>query len=91
MRRLLRSLAVFTGPEVRIMVNTNLSKGKGAAAAVHAALAAAGVPHGRVVVLHGTATRIERECEADSIIRDAGRTEVDPGTITAGVLGPWEG
>ena len=70
-------------PEVRILVNTNvsMSRHKAAAQAVHAALAAFGIPHGRVVVLGG---RPDEIAAMDVVVRDAGRTEVAPGTLTAG-------
>jgi peptidyl-tRNA hydrolase, PTH2 family len=71
------------GPEVRVLVNTNvsMSRHKAAAQAVHAALAAFGIPHGRVVVLGG---RPDEVAAMDVVVRDAGRTEVAPGTLTAG-------
>lgn len=66
-----------------LYINSDLSKGKAAAAAVHAALAHYGIEHGAVIVLHSTKSKIRRDC--DIIIQDAGRTEVPRGTITAGV------
>jgi peptidyl-tRNA hydrolase, PTH2 family len=71
------------GPEVRVLVNNNvsMSRHKAAAQAVHAALAAFGIPHGRVVVLGG---RPDEVAAMDVVVRDAGRTEVAPGTLTAG-------
>ena len=71
------------GPEVRILVNTNvaMSRHEAAAQAVHAALAAFGIPHGRVVVLGG---RPDEVAAMDAVVRDTGRTEVAPGTLTAG-------
>jgi PTH2 family peptidyl-tRNA hydrolase len=70
-------------PEVRVLVNTDvsMSRHKAAAQAVHAALAAFGIPHGRVVVLGG---RSDEVAAMDAVVRDAGRTEVAPGTLTAG-------
>ncbi|WP_448620552.1 hypothetical protein [Geodermatophilus sp. URMC 65] len=70
-------------PEVRVLLNTNvsMSRHKAAAQAVHAALAAFGIPHGRVVVLGG---RPDEVAAMDVVVRDAGRTEVAPGTLTAG-------
>ena len=70
-------------PEVRVLVNTNvsMSRHKAAAQAVHAALAAFGIHHGRVVVLGG---RPDEVAAMDVVVRDAGRTEVAPGTLTAG-------
>ena len=75
-------------PEVRILLNGDItmSRGKACAQAVHAALRAFDIPHGRVVVLNGTA---EEVAAMAVVIRDAGLTEVEPGTMTAGatVLG----
>ena len=70
-------------PEVRILINTNvsMSRHKAAAQAVHAALAAFGIDHGRVVVLGGRPDDVRA---MDVVVRDAGRTEVEPGTLTAG-------
>jgi peptidyl-tRNA hydrolase, PTH2 family len=70
-------------PEVRILLNGDItmSRGKACAQAVHAALRAFDVPHGRVVVLNGT---VEEVAEMAVVIRDAGLTEVAPGTLTAG-------
>lgn len=71
-----------------VVVNSNLamSRGKYASQAVHAALlhlgAHPGVP---VVVLGGTRSDVEA-CETH--VHDAGRTEVEPGTLTAGAR--WE-
>lgn len=66
-----------------IYANNNVSRGKFAAAAVHAALLHYGIEHGAVIVLGQSPSRIEDECT--TIVRDAGRTEVEPGTVTAGV------
>ena len=75
-------------PEVRVLLNGDItmSRGKACAQAVHAALRAFDVPHGRVVVLNGTADEV---AAMDVVVRDAGLTEVEPGTMTAGatVLG----
>jgi peptidyl-tRNA hydrolase, PTH2 family len=70
-------------PEVRILINTNvsMSRHKAAAQAVHAALNAFGIDHGRVVVLGGRPDEVRA---MDVVVRDAGRTEVEPGTLTAG-------
>ena len=65
-----------------IHANSNVSRGKFAAAAVHAALTAAGVHPGLpVIVLGAKPAEIERHT---TVIRDAGLTEVVPGTVTAG-------
>jgi len=73
------------GPEERltILANSDVSRGKYAAAAVHAALMHYGIPHGAVIVLGARPGQIEDQCEV--VVRDAGRTEVKPGTVTAGV------
>jgi peptidyl-tRNA hydrolase, PTH2 family len=72
-------------PEVRILLNRDvaMSRGKACAQAVHAALRAFDVPHGRVVVLNGTADEV---AAMPVVIRDAGLTEVEPGTTTAGAM-----
>lgn len=67
-----------------IYLNTNItmSRGKAAAHAVHAALTAFGVHHGGPVIVLGSKPRdIEKMRVA---IRDEGRTELTPGTLTAG-------
>ena len=65
-----------------IHANSNVTRGKFAAAAVHAALTAAGVHPGCPVIVLGAKPRdIEN---LTTVIRDAGLTEVKPGTITAG-------
>ena len=66
-----------------LLANSNVSRGKFAAAAVHAALLFYGIEHGAVVVLGANAAKIEEECKL--VVKDAGRTEVRPGTVTAGV------
>ena len=72
-----------SAPEVRVLLNGDItmSRGKACAQAVHAALRAFDVPHGRVVVLNGTADEV---AAMPVVIRDAGLTEVQPGTMTAG-------
>lgn len=73
-----------TDPDERLTIYTssNVTRGKASAAAVHAALMHYGIPHGAVIVLGASPSAIERECEI--VVRDAGRTEVEPGTVTAG-------
>lgn len=71
-----------------ILVNdqVKMSRGKYAAQAVHAALLALGVhPEVPVIVLGGSPAEI---AEMKTTVRDAGRTEVEPGTLTAGT--DWE-
>ena len=64
--------------------NVKMSPKKAAAQAVHAALWAYGhYDHGAVVVLGARPGQIRRQC--DIIVHDAGITEIEPGTLTAGV------
>jgi peptidyl-tRNA hydrolase, PTH2 family len=71
---------------LKILVNdgVKMSRGKYAAQAVHAALMAFGVHHGGPVIVLGGSVSEVSECEIQ--VHDAGRTEVEPGTLTAGVL-----
>jgi PTH2 family peptidyl-tRNA hydrolase len=71
-------------PKIRIYVNSNshMSRGKYAAAAVHAALTAAGAHPGLPVVVLGA--QRDHVVKHETVIYDAGRTEVEPGTPTAG-------
>lgn len=77
------AIDLATGPEIRILLNKNvtMTRGKACAQAVHAALQAFDVPHGRVVVL---GAKPDEVAACDVVIHDAGRTEVEPGTMTAG-------
>lgn len=71
---------------IRVNSNVSMSRGKFAAQAVHAALMLTGAHHGGpVIVLGGKPGEVEA-CEV--VVRDAGRTEVAPGTLTAGAS--WE-
>ena len=70
--------------KMRVYVNSgaNMSRGKYAAQAIHAALMAVGAhPDVPVVVLGANREQIEK---LPVQVRDAGRTEVEPGTLTAG-------
>lgn len=72
----------MTDERIVIHANSNVSRGKFAAAAVHAALTAAGVHPGLpVIVLGAKPSDIEKHT---TVIRDAGVTEVEPGTVTSG-------
>jgi PTH2 family peptidyl-tRNA hydrolase len=76
--------------QVRILYDGHVSMtpGKLAAQAVHAALYAYGIGHDRVVVLRGKKRHV---LACDAVVADAGRTEVEPGTITCGAtLSPVE-
>jgi len=76
----------MTEQRLVILVNNNvkMSRGKFAAQAVHAALQLVGAhPHTPVIVL-GASRGAVLECDVQ--IRDAGRTEVEPGTLTAGAF-----
>lgn len=70
---------------ITILANSNVSRGKYAAAAVHAALNFYGIEHGAVIVLGEKPSNIEKNSIPGTVIYDAGRTEVDAGTVTAGV------
>lgn len=72
--------------EERLVIILNddakMSRGKRAAQAIHAALSAYGIYDGRpVVVLGGSSAEIAK---LPFQVRDAGLTEVEPGTLTAG-------
>lgn len=78
-----------TPDDERIVIhaNSNVTRGKFAAAAVHAALTAAGAHPGcPVIVLGAKPSEIEQH---HTVIRDAGKTEFEPGTVTAGT--DWRG
>lgn len=76
--------------KLRIYINRKLdiSPNKRAAHAVHAALEAFGVHPGvKVIVLDKGPTEIEKMRVA---IHDAGHTELEPGTLTAGTNWPGD-
>lgn len=67
-----------------ILVNKNMSRGKQAAHAVHVALDHYGhTDHGAVIVLQESPTRIKEQALDGVFFQDQGRTEVEPGTVTA--------
>ena len=71
---------------IRINSNATMSRGKAAAHAVHAALRLYGIEHTHPVIVIGGKPD---EILAQTVhIRDAGRTELEPGTLTAGAS--WE-
>jgi PTH2 family peptidyl-tRNA hydrolase len=77
-------------PKMRIYLNRALkdkaTPNKLAAHAVHAALVALGVhPDCKVVVLDAGPTKIK---QMTTVIHDAGHTQLDPGTMTAGTNWP---
>ncbi|UVG35152.1 peptidyl tRNA hydrolase [Microbacterium phage Cece] len=75
-------------PKMRIYLNRNndWTPNKRAAHAVHAALIAVGAhPDCKVIVLDGGPTKI---AEMTTVVHDAGHTELEPGTLTAGTNWP---
>lgn len=87
-RHSLDGLVVEDERRLVILVNdrVKMSRGKYAAQAVHAALLALGVhPDVPVIVLGGSPDEIS---QMRTTVHDAGRTEVEPGTLTAGT--DWE-
>lgn len=79
------------GPEKRLVIRVNsnakMSRGKAAAHAVHAALKLYGIEHEHPVIVIGGKPD---EILAQTVhVRDAGRTELEPGTLTAGASWEW--
>ncbi|MGV0735207.1 hypothetical protein ABQF35_04240 [Mycobacterium syngnathidarum] len=71
---------------IRVNSNAKMSRGKAAAHAVHAALKLYGIEYEHPVVVIGGKPD---EILAQTVhVRDAGRTELEPGTLTAGAS--WE-
>jgi PTH2 family peptidyl-tRNA hydrolase len=64
--------------------SVKMSRGKFAAQAVHAALLAVGAHPGVAVVVLGAKADQILDCEVQ--VRDAGQTEIEPGTLTAGAM-----
>lgn len=72
---------------IRYNTNANMSRGKMAAHAVHAALKLYGIEYAHPVIVLGGKPR-EIVTDHDVQVRDQGRTELEPGTLTAGAR--WE-
>lgn len=71
---------------IRVNSNAKMSRGKTAAHAVHAALKLYGIEYEHPVIVIGGKPD---EILAQTVhVRDAGRTELEPGTLTAGAS--WE-
>ncbi|MGV0779933.1 hypothetical protein [Mycolicibacterium sp. XJ775] len=71
---------------IRVNSNAKMSRGKAAAHAVHAALKLYGIEYEHpVIVIGGKPDEILAQAVH---VRDAGRTELVPGTLTAGAS--WE-
>ncbi|OCB52400.1 hypothetical protein A5722_27375 [Mycobacterium vulneris] len=71
---------------IRVNSNAKMSRGKAAAHAVHAALKLYGIDYDHPVIVIGGKPD---EILAQTVhVRDAGRTELEPGTLTAGAS--WE-
>ncbi|MCV7067985.1 hypothetical protein H7H51_23910 [Mycolicibacterium farcinogenes] len=71
---------------IRVNSNAKMSRGKAAAHAVHAALKLYGIEYEHPVIVIGGKPD---EILAQTVhVHDAGRTELEPGTLTAGAS--WE-
>lgn len=71
---------------IRVNSNAKMSRGKAAAHAVHAALKLYGIEYEHPVIVIGGKPD---EILAQTVhVRDAGRTELEPGTLTA--RASWE-
>ncbi len=71
---------------IRVNSNATMSRGKAAAHAVHAALKLYGIEYDHPVIVIGG--KPDEILDQTVHIRDAGRTELEPGTLTAGAS--WE-
>lgn len=73
---------------IRVNSNTKMSRGKAAAHAVHAALKLYGIDYDHPVIVIGG--KPEEILQQTVHVRDAGRTELEPGTLTAGASWEWK-
>jgi PTH2 family peptidyl-tRNA hydrolase len=73
---------------IRVNSNAKMSRGKAAAHAVHAALKLYGIEYDHPVIVIGG--KPDEILEQTVYVRDAGRTELEPGTLTAGASWEWK-